>query len=111
MPREVIQMDTIDFGNIYTFTAVDSFSEEADILLAPKLTARYGNRFLFKSMKRRFDCHARLMQTDGGPEFKADFILHVHPFYDRHRIARPYRKNEQSYIESFNLTVRKECLG
>ena len=25
--------------------------------------------------------------------------------------ARPYRKNEQSYIESFNRTVRKECLG
>ena len=111
MPREVIQMDTIDFGDIYAFTAIDIFTKEADILLAPELTARYGNRFLFQSMKRRFDGHARLIQTDGGPEFKADFILHVHSFCDRHRIARPYRKNEQSYIESFNRTVRKECLG
>lgn len=29
----------------------------------------------------------------------------------RHRIARPYKKNEQAYIESFNRTLHKECLG
>lgn len=29
----------------------------------------------------------------------------------RHRIVRPYKENEQSYIESFNRTLRKECLG
>ena len=111
MPREVIQMDTIDFGDIYAFTAIDIFTREADILLAPELTARYGSRFLVKSMERRFGQHVHLIQTDGGPEFKADFLMHVHSFCDRHRIARPYRKNEQSYIESFNRTVRKECLG
>jgi len=111
MPREVIQMDTIDFGDIYAFTAIDIFTREADILLAPELTARYGSRFLAKSMKRRFGEHVHLIQTDGGSEFKADFLLQVHSFCDRHRIARPYRKNEQSYIESFNRTVRKECLG
>ncbi len=111
MPREVIQMDTIDFGDIYAFTAIDIFTREADILLAPELTARYGFKFLMKSMKRRFGEHVHLIQTDGGPEFKADFVMHVHSFCDRHRIARPYRKNEQSYIESFNRTVRKECLG
>ena len=111
MPGEVIQMDTIDFGDIYAFTAIDIFTREADILLVPKLTARYGSLFLVQSMKRRFGGHVQLIQTDGGPEFKADFIKHVHKFCDRHRIARPYRKNEQSYIESFNRTVRKECLG
>jgi transposase len=111
MPREVIQMDTVDFGDIYAFTAIDIFTREADILLAPELTAKYGSRFLVKSMKRRFGKHVHLIQTDGGPEFKADFLMHVHSFCDRHRIARPYRKNEQSYIESFNRTVRKECLG
>ncbi len=111
MPREVIQMDTIDFGDIYAFTAIDIFTREADILLAPELTARYGFQFLIQSMKRRFDGHVHLIQTDGGPEFKADFIKHVYTFCDRHRIARPYRKNEQAYIESFNRTVRKECLG
>lgn len=110
-PREVVQMDTIDFGGIFAFTAIDIYTREADILLATELTSRYGYRFLTQSMGRRFDGYASLIQTDGGPEFKADFTTHVHSFCDRHRIARPYRKNEQSYIESFNRTVRKECLG
>ena len=110
-PRQVIQMDTIDFGELFAFTAIDIFTREADILLAPELTAEYGCRFLNQSMRRRFSGHVNLLQTDGGPEFKADFKSKVNLFCSRHRIARPYRKNEQSYIESFNRTVRKECLG
>ncbi len=110
-PREVVQMDTIDFGGLFAFTAIDIYTREADILLAPELTALYGLRFLKQSMTRRFDNHVYLIQTDGGPEFKADFQANVSAFSERHRIARPYRKNEQSYIESFNRTVRKECLG
>ena len=111
MPRQVIQMDTIDFGELFAFTAIDIFSKEADILLAPALTAEYGCKFLYRSMRRRFSGHVDLLQTDGGPEFKAGFKSKVNAFCSRHRIARPYRKNEQSYIESFNRTVRKECLG
>lgn len=42
MPRQVIQMDTIDFGEVFAFTAIDIFSKEADILLVPALTAEYG---------------------------------------------------------------------
>jgi transposase InsO family protein len=110
-PREVIQMDSIDFGGLFAFTAIDIFTREADVFLAPELTASYGLRFLRQSMERRFDKHVHLLQTDGGPEFKADFLTALPAFCDRHRIARPYRKNEQSYIESFNRTVRKECLG
>ncbi len=110
-PREVVQMDTIDFGGLYAFTAIDIFTREADILMVPELTAKYGLRFLSQSMERRFGNHVHLIQTDGGPEFKADFLASLPEFCDRHRIARPYRKNEQSYIESFNRTVRKECLG
>ncbi len=110
-PRQVIQMDTIDFGELFAFTAIDIFTREADILLAPALTAEYGCRFLNQSMRRRFSGHVNLLQTDGGPEFKADFKSKVNLFCSRHRITRPYRKNEQSYIESFNRTVRKECLG
>ncbi len=34
-PREVIQMDTIDFGGLYAFTAIDIFTREADVLIAP----------------------------------------------------------------------------
>lgn len=111
MPRQVIQMDTIDFGEVFAFTAIDTFSKEADILLAPALTAEYGSKFLRQSMLRRFGGYVNLLQTDGGSEFKAEFKSKAHSFCDCHRIARPYRKNEQSFIESFNRTVRKECLG
>ena len=109
--REVVQMDTLDFGDLYAFTGIDIFSKEADILLAPELTARYGYQFLKQSMERRFHGFVHLIQTDGGPEFKEEFKQNISRFCDRHRVARPYRKNEQSFIESFNRTVRKECLG
>jgi transposase len=110
-PREVIQMDTIDFGQLYAFTAVDTFTREADILIVPELTSRYGREFLYRSMRKRFGGHVEILQTDGGPEFKAEFLDNIYFFGDRHRIARPYKKNEQAFIESFNRTVRKECLG
>ena len=110
-PREVIQMDTVDFGDLYAFTAVDIFTKEADVLIAPKLTARFGEHFLSQSMKRRFGGYVRLLQTDGGPEFKSEFKKSAHIYCDHYRVSRPYRKNEQSYIESFNRTLRKECLG
>lgn len=110
-PREVVQMDTIDFGSVYAFTGVDIYSKEADILIAPELTSKYGEIFLDQSMERRFNGHVNLLQTDGGSEFKDCFKKKVFRYCERHRIARPYRKNEQSYIESFNRTVRKECLG
>ena len=45
-PREVVQMDTIDFGAVFAFTAVDIYSREADVLLRPSLTAKDGFAFL-----------------------------------------------------------------
>lgn len=110
-PREVIQMDTVDFGQVFAFTAVDIYSKEADVVLAPELTSQYGAEFLDTCMRRRFDLHSDLIQADGGHEFKDKFKTKVYTYTDRFRVARPYKKNEQSYIESFNRTVRKECLG
>ena len=62
-------------------------------------------------MTRRFTGPVQIIQTDGGPEFKGAFAQLVHQYCTRHRVARPYKKNEQAYIESFNRTLRKECLG
>ena len=110
-PREVVQMDTLDFGEVFAFTGIDIFSREADILLRPSLTGHDGYLFLKKSMERRFDEYVGLIQTDGGPEFKDEFSLHVLEYAERHRVARPYKKNEQAFIEAFNRSLRKECLG
>jgi transposase len=110
-PREVVQMDTVDFGGLFAFTAVDIFSREADVLLRPTLTAQNGAAFLHRCMRRRFNRFVQIVQTDGGSEFEAEFAVQVWHYCKRHRIARPYKKNEQSFIESFNRTLRKECLG
>lgn len=61
--------------------------------------------------RHRFNEYVELIQTDGGPEFKDEFKTHVLEYTQRHRIAHPYKKNEQAYIESFNRSLRKECLG
>lgn len=110
-PRQVLQMDTIAFGGVFAFTAVDIYSREADVLLRPSLTAKDGLAFLHFCMKRRFDRFVQVVQTDGGSEFEKEFALQVWSYCAHHRIARPYKKNEQAFIESFNRTVRKECLG
>jgi transposase-like protein len=110
-PREVIQMDTVDFGGLFAFTAIDIYSREADVLLRPALTAEHGAAFLHRCMRRRFNRFVQVVQTDGGSEFEAEFARQVWIYCQQHRIARPYKKNEQAHIESFNRTLRKECLG
>ena len=110
-PRQVLQLDTVMFGGLYAFTGIDIYTREADVLVAPALTAAYGCAFLKQAMARRFGGYAELIQTDGGSEFKEAFAQQVHQYCARHRVARPYKKNEQAFIESFNRTVRKECLG
>ena len=104
-------MDTIDFGEVFAFTGVDIFTKEVDVVIFPSLTSHDGLVYLETSMERRFNGYSDLIQTDGGPEFKDEFQRNVLRFSSRHRIARPYKKNEQSYIESFNRSLRKECLG
>lgn len=109
-PREVIQMDSVDFGNIFAFTGVDIYTKEVEVALYPSLTSGDGLNFLNYSFEDRFK-HTDLIQTDGGPEFKAEFSQNVFKYANRLRRARPYKKNEQSFIESFNRSLRKECLG
>ena len=109
--RQVIQMDTVLFGEVFAFTAVDIFTKESEVLLRPALEATDGKAFLEYCMPRRFDGFSKIIQTDGGSEFKGEFSQTVDDYCDRHRIARPYKKNEQAFIESFNRSLRKECLG
>ncbi|MFH0979707.1 MAG: integrase core domain-containing protein [Candidatus Roizmanbacteria bacterium] len=109
-PRQVIQMDSVDFGNIFAFTGIDIYSKEVVVKLYQSLTSHDGEDFLTHAFKTRFN-HVELLQTDGGSEFKDNFKRKVYLYADRFRISRPYRKNEQAFIESFNRTLRKECLG
>lgn len=109
--RQVIQMDTVVFGEVFAFTAIDIFSKEGAVLLRPALEAVDGKAFLEYCMLRRFDGFSKIIQTDGGAEFKGEFSQTVDDYCSRHRVARPYKKNEQAFIESFNRSLRRECLG
>jgi transposase InsO family protein len=104
-------MDTVLFGEVFAFTAVDIYTRESDVLLRPALDATDGRAFLEHCMPGRFDGFSEIIQTDGGSEFKGEFSQAVDAYCDRHRVARPYKKNEQAFIESFNRSLRKECLG
>lgn len=109
-PREVIQMDSVHFGTVYAFTSVDTFTRDVAVKLYSSLTSTDGLDFLNHAFKSKFG-HTELLQTDGGPEFKGEFRRNVFTYANRFRVARPYKKNEHSYIESFNRSLRKECLG
>jgi len=41
-PRQVVQINTIDSGQVFAFTALDIFSKEADVFLAGELTSAQG---------------------------------------------------------------------
>ncbi len=108
-PRESIQVDTIDFGDIFAFTGIDTFTREASVILKTELTAKAGREALEKQLEyfQKIDN----IQRDGGPEFKAEWQEHAQKHIQSIRTARPYKKNEQAYIERFNGILRKECLG
>jgi transposase len=108
-PRQVIQMDSMDFGQVYAFTAVDIHTREAQVVLRPGLTAQDGHAALVEVMAYFGRC--QLLQTDGGAEFAGEFARTISTYARTHRLARPYRHNEQAFIERFNRTVRQECLG
>ncbi len=108
-PRQVLQMDTIDLGDVYAFTAIDSYTREGQVVLRPGLTSQDGKAALEQFMA--YFGHSQLIQTDGGSEFEGHFRQALPDYAEQHRVSRPYRKNEQAQIERFNLTVRHECLG
>ena len=43
-PREVVQMDTMDFGEIFAFNGIDIFTREVIVVLGDNLTTQEGSR-------------------------------------------------------------------
>lgn len=108
-PRDVIQTDTVDLGNIFAFTAIDTYTRQAHVVLKPSLTARHGKAAL-KNLLETFGPIAHI-QRDGGSEFKKEWQKYAVQHIPSIRTARPYKKNEQAFIERFNGILRKECVG
>ncbi len=91
-PREMLQMDTVLFGEVFAFTAIDIYTRESNVLLRSALEAMDGKAFLDHCLPRCFDGFSAIIQTDGGSEFKREFSASVHDYCAHHCIARPYKK-------------------
>lgn len=108
-PRESLQTDTIDLGEIFAFNAIDTFTKEASVVLKSSLDAISGRQALKEHLK--FFDKIDHIQRDGGPEFKAEWQDLAQRYILSIRTAKPHKKNEQAFIERFNGILRKECLG
>lgn len=74
-PREVIQTDTVDFGGLYAFTAIDTYTREVSVIMRPRLTSRDG-KVALKEQLTAFG-HIDHIQRDGGSEFKGAWHDHA----------------------------------
>src|SRR3989338_2127150 len=50
-PRESIQIDTVDFGKVFAFTAIDTYTKEAHVVFMSNLEARSGKQALIHHLK------------------------------------------------------------
>ena len=108
-PRDVIQADTVDLGELFAYTAIDIFTREVAVVLGESLETKEGARCVKEILKRLGPC--QVFQTDNGGEFGQECSKIIRQFALKHRKIHTRRKNENAYIESFHRSLRKECLG
>lgn len=108
-PREIVQHDTVDFGELFAHTSLDIFTKEPAVVMVDNLLSATG--IVAFQKQAAFFGPVTLHQSDEGPEFKGDYVATVAATGSQHRYSRPYKKNDQSFIENFNRSLRKECLG
>ena len=87
-PRESIQTDTVDFGQIFAFTAIDTYTKEASVILKPILDSQAGKEALKEQLK--YFKHIEHIQRDGGSEFKKEWQGYAKSKIQSIRTARPY---------------------
>lgn len=108
-PRQVVEHDTVDLGELYAYTAIDIFTKEPSVFIGLDLEMATGAAAL--AHHNRFYGFIDLQQSDNGSEFQTIFREAVIALGSLHRYSRPYKKNEQAHIENFNKALRNECFG
>lgn len=108
-PREVIQADTVNLGNIFSINFIDCFTREAVSIIVPDQTSVSAAYALEKAFD--FFDGTIWLQTDNGSEFKGIFRKSAKRYAQKLRQITPYQKEENGYVESFNRTLRRECVG
>lgn len=106
---DIVQCDTVMLGELVAFTFYDTYAKQPFVRIATRLKSYQGMKAL--KLAYQFYGNIHILQRDGGPEFKNFFEKTAILRGTELRTSRPYRKNDQSYIESFNRVLRKECVG
>lgn len=105
----IIQCDTVMLGELVAFTFYDTYSKKPFVRIETRLNSIKGSKSL--KLAYQYYKNIEILQRDGGPEFKKYFERTAKRLNIQLRTSRPYKKNDQSYIESFNRVLRKECVG
>jgi len=108
-PREVVQVDMVDFGELYAFTAIDTYTKEAHVSIQTE-TSSVAARNALEDLRDIFG-EIEHIQKDGGKEFQGLWEQTAQAFCTEIRTSAPGQKNEQAFIERFNRSLRAECLG
>lgn len=108
-PRDSVQFDTVDCGELYAFTSIDIFTKEPVVIIKDSIDSSAGKEALISQL----DWFGKVnhIQRDGGSEFEDEWIAEANRRNIPVRTSRPYKKNDQAFIEKFNGTLRKECIG
>lgn len=109
MPREVIQGDNIDLGALFVHNFIDCYTREVVSVVVLDKTAETAAKALETAM--HYFGRSVWIQTDNGSEYKNIFRTTAKQYCQTLRQIRPYQKEENGFIESFNRTLRKECVG
>ena len=108
-PRHSIQFDTVDCGELYAFTSIDIFTKEPAVVIKKSIDSLAGK----EALEIQLSQYGKIenAQRDGGSEFEEHWINEMNKRGIPVRTSRPYKKNDQAFIEKFNGTLRKECFG
>lgn len=96
----------MDLGEIYAYSTIDTCAREARVIMRSTSQLADGEAALHQIMD--YYGHCDVMQNDAGSVFEGDFAEAVTRYAERHDIARPYKKNDQAFIECFNSILSQE---
>ncbi len=108
-PREAVQVDTVDLGELYAFTAIDTYTREAHVSIHTEASSKAGAQAL-QELGNQFG-YMEHIQRDGGTEFQGEWEKVAQTLCGNIRTSARGQKNEQAFIERFNRSLREECLG
>lgn len=107
--REVIQTDNVELGGLIAYTFIDTYTREAYVWIGTDKTSNSAITALHQAFI--FFGGTVWLQTDNGGEYKRNFPRQAKHYSQHLRRITPYQKEENGFIESFNRTLRNECVG